>query len=364
MLLPAGVRAGLASCSGPLVVFSGPSPCNGLTGRKNSGSNRLYPSGRHRTTSPGSCLTRSLLSKSWATFTQRRDARANSSLSRAKEALRKSRLPQQPGGKPQTSTSKTGNIAATLSPKELELKNAKERERKLTADYYEAVSRDKDILWMDFEELKGVPASLATRWHFKPAKSKIRKAGIMRRNVNVGHLASYVSDPDVRKKLTLWEQDTCERFTQQFKEMLRSRADLARSAGFNSYFDYRSQERMMSTSSVKGFLHSLNTQIKPLLNNFMESIFKQKYDDLNYDKSWKELIGSLKYHGKSLRDLQYAHPDTQVNWGDVICKSYLQLQFCSCSQDDSSHSRTFYWCSIDQDLCHLPVFIIMNILIF
>jgi Zn-dependent oligopeptidase len=53
-----------------------------------------------------------------------------------------------------------------------------------------------------------------------------------------------------------------------FKEMVMSRAKVAHLAGFKSYFDYRSQKKMMDTRSVELFLKNLKSQIalQPMLS--------------------------------------------------------------------------------------------------
>lgn len=205
------------------------------------------------------------------------------------------------------------------SPKDLELEYHIFKSNKLKADYYEAVDKDSDVLWLTWEEVRGVPASLATRWITRPRESmNERRYGLSRLNVHVDHVAAFVADPDVRKKLIMWHQDTCKDLAESFKEMVLSRAAVARLSGYESYFDYMSQFKMMGTRSVKGFLKDLKSQVDPHLNALMKSVFEQKFRDL-YDKPTKEVHHALKHYGKTIQDFQLSHKDTQINWGDLRC---------------------------------------------
>ena len=98
-----------------------------------------------------------------------------------------------------------------------------------------------------------------------------------------------------------------------------SRAAIARLSGYKSYFDYRSQSKMMSPKSVERFLVNLKSQINPYVGICMGEMLQRKLHDLNFDISKEELSKSLKHHGLSLRDFQLAHEEIQLNWGDVIC---------------------------------------------
>jgi hypothetical protein len=122
----------------------------------------------------------------------------------------------------------------------VELDEAIAMERKLKADYYKAVAEHPDILWVKYSELKGVPASVATRWLQKPAQSPDQRCGITRQNVHLTHVAGFVSNPDIRQKLISWNQNTCKDLAGSFKEMLLSRAAIARMSGYKSYFEYQS----------------------------------------------------------------------------------------------------------------------------
>jgi hypothetical protein len=176
---------------------------------------------------------------------------------------------------------------------------------------------------MKREDIKGVPAGLATRWISKPVQSMDQRYGLSRRNIHVDHAAGYVSNPDVRKTLITWHQDTCKDFAHSFKSMVLSHATISRLSGFKSYFDYKSQSKMMSTKSVARFLKSLKSRVNLHMNAFMEGLFEQKVRDLNLNRTIEELRSALKYHGNTTRDFQKIHTDTQVNWGDVACRYIL-----------------------------------------
>lgn len=118
----------------------------------------------------------------------------------------------------------------------------------------------------------------------------------------------------------MWRHDTCTRFADQFKQMVMSRAAIARLSSSKSYFDYQSQFKMMSQRSVERFLVELKSQVDPHLNAFMEDMLVRKLRDLNYDVSQEELSRSLKRHRLSLRDFQKDYEEIQLNWGDVACK--------------------------------------------
>jgi hypothetical protein len=112
------------------------------------------------------------------------------------------------------------------------------KHQQLKADYYNSVAKNSEVLWLPLDELKGVPESLASRWLFKPVGSRDRRCGLKQQNVIATHVAAYISNPDIRKKIILWNQDTCKDLAGPFKEMLLSRAAIARMAGYKSYFKY------------------------------------------------------------------------------------------------------------------------------
>jgi Zn-dependent oligopeptidase len=145
--------------------------------------------------------------------------------------------------------------------------------------------------------------------------------------VHIKLVAGSVSDPDVRTKLISWEQDTCKDLAQPFKEMVVSRATIARLAGFKSYFHYRSQSHMMTTGSVERFLNDLKSWLSHAQSAFIERIFEQKVKDLNPDFSIKELRHRLKYYGNTVCEFQNAHPATQINSGDLACTYILGVLF-------------------------------------
>ncbi|KAE9365453.1 zincin [Stipitochalara longipes BDJ] len=314
MLLPSCVRVGAVTFSSPLLMRTAPPIYKVQYGRKT-----FFP---HQFVAPRvfhdfryeSELLRVLFHQSPAALLHHGHSRPNSSLARTKASLRKGAT-LRPKGKSGTNVSNDNIVPVpTPSPSGLEVV----RERKLKADYYEAIKSDKDLLWVPFCELKGVPNDLAIKWLNKPMGSRLRRCGIARRNVDTLHIASYVSNPDVRKKLMIWRHDTRTIFIQQFKEMLMSRAAIARLAGFKTYFELQSHFKMMSLESVKSFLEDLKSQIRPYQDAFIEDVLEQKLRDLNYHVSRQELTTSLKYHGKSIRDFQKTHKETQINLGDVV----------------------------------------------
>ena len=270
---------------------------------------------------PWNRISRALPCQSSVSSLHHRHSRTNSSLARAKAALRRGETPLQ-DGQPTVGVSngtKSSGTVPTLSPQALELSNELARERKLTAEYYEAVKTDNDVLWVRWHELKEVPDSVATKWLHKPMDSRLRRCGIARRNVDPVHIAGYVSDPYVRRKLVIWRHDPRKVLTQQFKEILMSRATIARLAGFKSYFQHQSQFKMLSQESVTRFLEDLLSQVRPYRDALIENALEQKLRDLNYNISQQDLTNSLRHHGKSIRDFQIAHKDVQVNLGDVAC---------------------------------------------
>jgi hypothetical protein len=212
------------------------------------------------------------------------------------------------------------SLATRAGLENVELDEAIARERKLKADYYMAVAEHPDILWIRSRELKGVPASVATRWHYKPAQSSDQRIGIKRQNVHLTHVAGFVSNPDIRQKLISWNQNTCTDLAGSFKEMLLSRAAIARMSGYKSYFEYQSHStsKMLSPRSVKYFLERLRSQIAPHIDSAVEDMAKQKIRDLELgDIADENLRDLLERMGKSIQDFQKFHTRAQINWGDV-----------------------------------------------
>jgi hypothetical protein len=93
------------------------------------------------------------------------------------------------------------SFEARAGLEKVKLDEAIARERNLKADYYKAVAKHPDILWVKYSEMKGVPASVATRWLRKPVQSKDQRCGLTRQNVHANHVAAFVSNPDIRRKL-------------------------------------------------------------------------------------------------------------------------------------------------------------------
>jgi Zn-dependent oligopeptidase len=127
-----------------------------------------------------------------------------------------------------------------------------------------------------------------------------------------------ISDPNVRKKIVSWEQDTCKDPASLFKEMVISRAKVAHLGGFSSYFDYTSQSKMMDTRSVPCFLKGMKAQVTAQTNTLIESALGEKMQALNYDFTIKDLRLGLR-PGKTIRDYQLHNPEVQINWGGVSC---------------------------------------------
>jgi Peptidase family M3 len=328
MLLPDGVRMGMVSRGGPLLICTGSPPYNVSSGRKTSCWRQLIPSRRHHTSHHGHSPARAFIRQAWLTSLQFRDTRANSSLARAKAAHRKGRTPHQPANQPQTGRTAGGgesaaSILSALAPIVTKLENERARYDKLKSDYYKAVDKDADVLWLTWKERRETPDHYANGWVSRPRDSRnSQRYGISRQNVYVRHLTEEISDPEVRKRIVNWEQDTCKDLAPLFKEMVMSRAKIGHLEGFKSYFDYRSQFKMMSSSSVERFLKGLKSQIDPCADAFMESTIEQKMKDLNYDFTIKGLRQKLK-HGKTIRDYQIHHPEAQINWGDYSCTYIL-----------------------------------------
>jgi len=221
----------------------------------------------------------------------------------------------------------TESFEARAGLEKVKLDEAIAREQKLKADYYKAVAEHPDILWVKSIELKGVPASVATRWLQKPAQSRDQRCGLTRQNVHANHVAAFVSNPDIRQKLISWNQDTCEDLAGSFKEMLLSRAAIARMSGYKSYFEYRSHStsRMLSPRSVKYFLERLRSQISPHINSAVEDMVKQKIRDLDLGNiAGENLCDLLEKMGKSIQDFQKFHTRAQINWGDVSYYNMLK----------------------------------------
>ena len=323
MLPPGGVRKGVASCGVPLRTCTGPLQYHIHSRRKTFCSNQLVPSRWQHTARKGHTSTQALIQP---TSLQRQNSRANSSLTRAKVAARKGHTPHQPANKPATSgTTGVGDdaqsILPAISPRASELSKEIARLGKLQANYYDALSRHRqsDVLWLTWEERRGVPSSSVNGWITRPQESRNSKRyGISLQNVFVPHVVGCISDINVRKKILSWEQDTCKELAPLFKEMVISRAKVAHLAGFKSYFDYRSQKKMMDTRSVELFLKNLKSQIAPHADAFMESALEQKMQALDYDFTIKKLRSKLR-PGKTIRDYQLHDPEAQINWGDLAC---------------------------------------------
>ena len=102
------------------------------------------------------------------------------------------------------------SIPSAIPPVNPELLDAIAKEKKLRTDYYEAINKHADALWMPFHEVREVSTGVAaTRWLLKLMDSGKRRCGQTRQNVEALHVTSCVYDPDVRKKLVMWKQDTC-----------------------------------------------------------------------------------------------------------------------------------------------------------
>ncbi|PMD19822.1 zincin [Hyaloscypha hepaticicola] len=140
-----------------------------------------------------------------------------------------------------------------------------------------------------------------------------------------------ISDPNVRERIVSWEQDTCKDLAPRFREMMLSRARVAHLKGFKSFFEYRSQFKMMNTTSVDLFLKDLKSKIDRYANAFMESAIEQKMNDLGYDFTIKNLRERLR-RGKTIRDYQNNHPEAQINWGDYSYYTTLKSKFISKSK--------------------------------
>jgi hypothetical protein len=323
MLPPGGVRKGVASCGGPLRICTWPLPYHIHSRRKTFCSNQLVPSRWQHTARNGHTSTQSLIQP---ISLQRRNLRANSSLARAKVVARKGHTPHQPVSKPAISgTTGVGDDAQSIllanSPRASELSKEIARLGKLQSDYYDALSRHRqsDVLWLTWEERREVPSSSVNGWITRPQGSRNPKRyGISLQNVFVPQVLGCISDINVRKKIVSWEQDTCKDLAPLFKEMVMSRAKVARLAGFKSYFDYRSQKKMMDTRSVELFLKNLKSQIAPQTDAFMESALEQKMQALDYDFTIKKLRSKLR-PGKTIRDYQLHEPEAQINRGDLAC---------------------------------------------
>ena len=325
MLLPGGVRKGMVSCSGPLFICTGPPPYIVLSGRKVSSLNQLLLPRHHHVHNShhGHKLANDFRHQSCDIPFKFRDTRANSSLARAKAARRKGRTPQQPADQPQTSG--TSNQSA-LTPRVTELKTEIARHDKLKDNYYKAIDNHSDVFWLTWEERKEVPPSYHNRWVTRPQQSRNSQCyGISRQKVFAPQIAGYISDPDVRKRIISWEQDSCRDFAPAFKEMVLSRATIAHLTGLDSYFDYMSKFKMLDSRSVKRFLQRLDPQVEPLRNAFLESAIEQKMKSFNYDFTIKGLRQRLKI-GTTIRDYQSYQPDAQINWGDLACTYILKYQ--------------------------------------
>lgn len=270
-----------------------------------------------------------LLHQSWASSLECRSSRANSSLARAKAALRKGGTPQKSRGRPKAVKTPLGGSAKSnlpaLTPNVTELKNEKARHEKLKADYYKAVSEDSDTLWLTWQERREVPDILGSRWITRPSGSgNAQRYGLSRQNFFIPDVTGTISDPNVRERIASWEQDTCKDLAPRFREMMLSRARVAHLKGFKSFFEYRSQFKMMNTTSVDLFLKDLKSKIDPYANAFMESAIEQKMNDLGYDFTIKKLRERL-HTGKTIRDYQNYHLEAQINWGDYSCTYFTSF---------------------------------------
>ena len=189
-----------------------------------------------------------------------------------------------------------------LTPNVTELKNENARHEKLKADYYKAVSEDSDTLWLTWQERREVPDILGSRWITRPSGSgNAQRYGLSRQNFFIPDVTGTISDPNVRERIVSWEQDTCKDLAPRFREMMLSRARVAHLKGFKSFFEYRSQFKMMNTSSVDLFLKDLKSKIDRYAKAFMESAIEQKMNDLGYDFTIKNLRERL-HRGKTIRD--------------------------------------------------------------
>jgi hypothetical protein len=327
MLLPGVVRAGLVSCSGPLLLCTSPSPYNGGAGSKNSSPSQLGLSRRHHASNNGLRIARACFHQSWTTKLQCSASRANSSLARAKAAQTKGRTPHQPVSKLPKASVTTGegdspkpilSILSRLSPQAIELKSLAEiRLGKFETDNYKAVNQHSDVLWLTWDEFKQVPLNSYTR---RPHGShNSLPYGISRRATSIPLVAGSISNRESRQRIIRWEQDASKDFAPSFKKMLIYRANIARLAGCKSYFEYMSQSKMVGSRYVKHFLDGLGSQIEPLRSALVERLVEEKMRDLNYDYTTKDLHQKLQ-PGKTIRDYQLYNPDSQIDWGDFCCK--------------------------------------------
>jgi hypothetical protein len=326
MLLPGGARRGAVSCSGPLLLCGVFLPYKIHSGSNTSCSNYLLQSRRQHRSHRGCIFAHALLRQSWASLLQCRSSRANSSLTRAKAALRKGATPQKSGsgGRPEAVktplSDSAKSIPAALTPNISELKNEHARHEKLKADYYKAVSEDSNKLWLTFQERREVRDY---RWITRPGGSRNpQRYGISRQNLYFRYVTGAISDPNVRERIVSWEQDTCKDLAPRFREMMLSRARVAHLQGFKSFFEYRSQFKMMNSTSVDLFLKDLKSKIDPYANAFMESAIEQKMNALGYDFTIKKLRERL-HGGMTIRDYQAYHPEAQINWGDYSCTYFV-----------------------------------------
>jgi hypothetical protein len=209
----------------------------------------------------------------------------------------------------------------TTSDVASQLNEAWKKHHELTRMFYKKVEEEDNIFWIESKKLNKVPASKMAKWHFTP---RSHRTGLTRVHGTISHVTAYVEDRKLRKSLTDWDANSCQHLAPYFKEILGIRVDLAKANGFNNYMDYNAQYKMLDRISVENFLNQLKQIFSPRIASYMEELFKMKLQDMDYHLPFETLRNNLKYHNRTILDLQDTHPKYRLDVGEVARYGWLK----------------------------------------
>ncbi|KAF2098814.1 metallopeptidase MepB [Rhizodiscina lignyota] len=172
-------------------------------------------------------------------------------------------------------------LGVPAGPKRDRFKEIKKRLSEISITFQKTLNEENGGLWFTREELDGVPADLIDSWDQGTAENE-GKVRLTFKYPDLFPTLKYAKNPEIRKKLTVANENKCNDNVPLFREAVILRDEAARILGYKNHAEFRIEDKMAKQpKTVDDFLGDLRSRLAPGGLEEIEKLKELKKTDLS-----------------------------------------------------------------------------------
>ena len=171
-------------------------------------------------------------------------------------------------------------LGLPAGPKRDRFKDIKKRLSQISIEFQKNLNEENEGLWFTREELDGVPEDVLSALKKGEGENE-GKLWLTFKYPDLFPTMKYANNPDVRKKVSIANENKCNQNIPLFREAIVLRDEAARLLGYPNHAAFRIEDKMAKTpETVDRFLGDLRTRLAAGGEKELKSLLELKKTDL------------------------------------------------------------------------------------